>query len=209
MLERVQAERRDGGGVGMAVDAEHAAFLAQAVGVEVQIEIKRETVFEILGALIILSLHRPAPVAGRRNHLVTAAFESKAAAFPRGRSGRSRSFPPDPGPGRKRRYPDRWSDGASGAPARRPSAVLQPLQDGGFEVLRQQRHQPLAGPLQHDPRLGVADRLRLRLLRHQPVEEHEGDDHDDQAARQPEQEAEACGRARRCGCRGSCRRGAR
>ena len=28
MLERVQAERGDGGGVGMAEDAEHAAFLA-------------------------------------------------------------------------------------------------------------------------------------------------------------------------------------
>ena len=30
MLERVQAERGDGGGVGMAEDAEHPAFLAQA-----------------------------------------------------------------------------------------------------------------------------------------------------------------------------------
>ena len=36
VLERVQAERRDGGGVGMAEDAEHAAFLAQPVGVGIE-----------------------------------------------------------------------------------------------------------------------------------------------------------------------------
>ena len=36
MLERVQAERGDGGGVGMAENAEHAAFFAQAVAVEVE-----------------------------------------------------------------------------------------------------------------------------------------------------------------------------
>ena len=35
MLQRVQAERRDGGGVRMAEDAEHAALLAQAVLVQV------------------------------------------------------------------------------------------------------------------------------------------------------------------------------
>ena len=37
MLERVEAERREGGGVVMAVDAEDAAFLAQRVAVEVEI----------------------------------------------------------------------------------------------------------------------------------------------------------------------------
>ena len=37
MLQRMQAERRDGGGVGMAENAEDAAFLAQPVGVEVEI----------------------------------------------------------------------------------------------------------------------------------------------------------------------------
>ena len=36
MLERVQAERGDGGGVRMAEDAEHPAFLAEPVGVEVE-----------------------------------------------------------------------------------------------------------------------------------------------------------------------------
>jgi hypothetical protein len=35
MLERMQAERGDGGGIGMAENAEHAAFLAQAVAVQV------------------------------------------------------------------------------------------------------------------------------------------------------------------------------
>ena len=37
MLERVQAESGDGGGVGMAVDAEYAAFLAQRIAVQVDI----------------------------------------------------------------------------------------------------------------------------------------------------------------------------
>ena len=37
MLKRMQAERGDGGGVGMAEDAEHAAFLAQAVGIGIEL----------------------------------------------------------------------------------------------------------------------------------------------------------------------------
>ena len=37
MLQGVQAERGDRGGVGMAEDAEDAAFLAQAVAVEIEI----------------------------------------------------------------------------------------------------------------------------------------------------------------------------
>ena len=37
MLQRVQAERGDGRGVGMAEDAEHAAFLAQPVGVGIEV----------------------------------------------------------------------------------------------------------------------------------------------------------------------------
>ena len=36
MLEGVQAERSDGGGVGMAEDAEHTALLAQAIGVGIE-----------------------------------------------------------------------------------------------------------------------------------------------------------------------------
>ena len=36
MLQGVQAERGEGGGVGVAEDAEHAAFLAQAVAVGVE-----------------------------------------------------------------------------------------------------------------------------------------------------------------------------
>ena len=38
MLERMQAERRDRGGVGMPVDAENAALFAQPVGVEVEVQ---------------------------------------------------------------------------------------------------------------------------------------------------------------------------
>ncbi len=40
MLERMQAERGDGGGIGMAENAEHAAFLAQAVGIQIEIEVE-------------------------------------------------------------------------------------------------------------------------------------------------------------------------
>ena len=38
VLQGVQAERGDGGGVGVSVDAEHAAFLAQPVAVELEVE---------------------------------------------------------------------------------------------------------------------------------------------------------------------------
>ena len=41
VLERVQAERGDGGGVGMAENAEHAAFLAQPVGVGIELHVGR------------------------------------------------------------------------------------------------------------------------------------------------------------------------
>ena len=43
MLQGVQSERGDGGGFGMAEDAEHAAFLAQRVAFEVVIEQFRES----------------------------------------------------------------------------------------------------------------------------------------------------------------------
>ena len=39
MLQRVQAERGQRGGVRVAIDAEHAALLAQPVGVQLEIEI--------------------------------------------------------------------------------------------------------------------------------------------------------------------------
>src|SRR6476620_2398105 len=38
MLQGVEAERRDGGGVGMSIDAEDAAFLTQGVAFEVQVD---------------------------------------------------------------------------------------------------------------------------------------------------------------------------
>src|SRR5664280_2614567 len=67
MLERVQAERGDGGGVGMAENAEHAAFFAQPVGI--RIEFGACGLHEVLRLL----LHRyrvplglvPVPGAGR------------------------------------------------------------------------------------------------------------------------------------------------
>jgi hypothetical protein len=38
MLERMQPKRGDGGGVGVAENAEYAAFLAQAVGIHIEIQ---------------------------------------------------------------------------------------------------------------------------------------------------------------------------
>src|SRR3974390_1171818 len=38
VLQGVQAERGDGGGIGMAVNAEHTAFLAEPVAVEVKVD---------------------------------------------------------------------------------------------------------------------------------------------------------------------------
>ena len=44
MLQRVQAERGDGGGIRMAENAEHAAFLAQAIGIRVKFGLDRREV---------------------------------------------------------------------------------------------------------------------------------------------------------------------
>ena len=41
MLERMKAERGDGCGIGMTVDAEDAAFFAQAVAIKVEVVITR------------------------------------------------------------------------------------------------------------------------------------------------------------------------
>ena len=59
MLQGMQAERGDRGGVGMAEDAEHAAFLAQAVGFEVEVEngVNR------LGMSMVLAPERPQALA--------------------------------------------------------------------------------------------------------------------------------------------------
>ncbi len=46
MLEGVQAERGDGGGVGMIEDAEHAAFLAQAVRIRIKFRVGRGEVLQ-------------------------------------------------------------------------------------------------------------------------------------------------------------------
>ena len=52
MLQRVQAERGDGGGVGMAEDAEHAALLAQPVGIRV--EVRGRTVIDWPAVCVVL-----------------------------------------------------------------------------------------------------------------------------------------------------------
>ena len=54
MLQGVQSERGDGGGLGVAENAEHAAFLAQRVAFEVGIS--EVNVFQIEGAEVRLAL---------------------------------------------------------------------------------------------------------------------------------------------------------
>src|SRR6185437_9101134 len=67
---------------------------------------------------------------------------------------------------------------------------LQLLQNGGFGILRQLLLEPVAGAAEHDLRLGVQDPARLAAIGHEPVEERVGDHDDQQATREPEQEAE-------------------
>src|SRR6266851_2012492 len=68
--------------------------------------------------------------------------------------------------------------------------LLESLQDGVFGVIRQERHQPIAGSLQHHPGLRVRHPIGPLLVRDQPAEKQVRDDDDQQAAGQPEQEAE-------------------
>src|SRR5260370_40991018 len=68
--------------------------------------------------------------------------------------------------------------------------LLESLQDGVFGVIRQERHQPIAGSLQHHPGLRVRHPIGPLLVRDQPAEKQVSDDDDKQAAGQSEQEAE-------------------
>ena len=56
MLQGVQAERRDRGGVGVAEDAEDAAFLAQRVAVEVEVVGRRVSACRGLRSVLIMRL---------------------------------------------------------------------------------------------------------------------------------------------------------
>src|SRR5215468_8150769 len=51
---------------------------------------------------------------------------------------------------------------------------LESLQDGVLGVIRQERHQPIPGSLEHNPGLGPGNPFRTLLVRHQPGEEQEG-----------------------------------
>src|ERR1700752_273427 len=68
--------------------------------------------------------------------------------------------------------------------------LLEFLLDGVLGVVMQERHQPIAGPMQYRPGLGRGDPVRPLLLRHQPGEEQEGDHDDQEAAAEPKQEAQ-------------------
>ena len=71
-----------------------------------------------------------------------------------------------------------------------PRAALEPLGKIIIHVLRQQGLQPFPGVFQNNSRFSVTNPFRLLVARHQPGKEQEGHHHDDQAAGQPEQEAE-------------------
>src|SRR5258705_9124547 len=73
MLERVQAERGDGGGVGMAENSEYAAFLTQAVA----IHIRKACCGRRLVHLVQSGL-RPASLARRRRFSIDQALHARA-----------------------------------------------------------------------------------------------------------------------------------
>ena len=64
MLQGVQAERGDGGGIGVAEDAEHAALLAQRVALKVVLKSRSAAgPIEIeLGVLVEGFASRPSPL---------------------------------------------------------------------------------------------------------------------------------------------------
>jgi hypothetical protein len=52
VLKRVEAQRGDGGGVGMAEDAEHAALFAESVGVRIEyIEVSRHRLVPFVASI--------------------------------------------------------------------------------------------------------------------------------------------------------------
>src|SRR5262249_10193891 len=79
MLQGVQAERRDGGGVGMAEDTEHAAFFAQPVAVEI------EKASRVSHSVVLPALLRPL----RRRRTPSSPRETRA---------RDRTVPPEARP---------------------------------------------------------------------------------------------------------------
>ena len=102
VLERVQAERGDGGGVGMAEDAEHAAFLAQPVGVEIERRRGRSAA-SIAWSLVV-------------------SWRRSTGACRCGRTAGSRSMRTEPVTSGELAS-ERWPGVASGVSARRPSGA--------------------------------------------------------------------------------------
>src|SRR5262249_39985787 len=86
VLERVQAERRDGGGVGMAVDAEHAALLAPPVGVEVEVE---PAVWAAVHVAVSPVFHRRSDAAALAAHRVMTSLVPSSGRSPRWSGGGS------------------------------------------------------------------------------------------------------------------------
>ena len=121
MLQRVQAERRDGGGVGMAEDAEHAALLAQPVVVEID-----ALAGEDCGGRCRVDPSSRLSGPGRGVQCDC-------------RLGQQRQSCPPAVPG--------WTvaaGGVSGCSCSSGFVALQPLQDGALGVFRQHGHQPIA-----------------------------------------------------------------
>ena len=182
------------GGVGMAEDAEHAAFLAQACRRRGRARIACHAVFDFwpfgpparklsgrVPRVLSSNCSQPLPV-GRLYPFAVVAFREPRRCIALGARAGS------------------WRGRLGRVVVTRP---LQALQDGGFRVVRQHGHQPVAGALQHHARAGVLDPVRLLLAGTSQAKNRKRDHHDQQAARQRRTGSRACGRARRCGCRGS------
>ena len=176
MLERVQAERGDRRGVGMAEDAEHAAFLAQAVGVK--IETSRRKSHRLSSAL-------------RRGYRAVAAL-SISCRMPSRSVRRNRQL------GSERRAAGRVAEVGPLIRRRRIGRVLIFAAFGRFSLFKMVLSGSSGNMDFSHPRCFAARPCDLALRtqagwlrsRHQPVEKQEGDDDDDQAAAEAEQEAE-------------------
>ena len=212
MLERMQPERDDRGGVRMAEYAEDAAFLAQPVVVEVELgaapsasgwtmpaslgrrasplgrrrERRRAGTFLLISASsFCLSSERESP--GRR---VGSRLLRRARARRASRAARRQSV--------RRLAAARL---AGGSLASAFVARLDPAVDRRRRVLGQHRDDPVGGLGQDGPRPGVLDPFRLLLLGDQPIEDRESDDRKQETRAPRRTRSRASGRARRSCCR--------
>src|SRR5215813_3055072 len=168
VLQRMKSERRDGCRMGMAEDAKHPAFFTQTIVLKGEAT-GLERTSRLWGHAFCLACRSSSRrLAQKPRRGVAGCRLIRCCCMPVRRDIKARMI------GRRR--------------IRRFLIVgprsLELLQDGAFRVFRQHRYQPLTSSLEHHPGLGILD--PFWLAGHQPADEHERDDHDDQAACEPE-----------------------